>query len=244
MRLLRQLPFAASAAWDRLEAARIESFIGRVTISVVLVAVAVVIQLVLVPPERVEVILLAAVGLVIVTARWAGFWASVVTAFMAAALIDIVLLRLGGDLIVGSIEDVGTLLLFLLVALLGARAPRAPTPQAPAGERAAIRPLGWPTDAIEPLTDRETVVLGLLARGKSNAEIADDLGVSRNTVKTHLSHAYGKLAVTSRTQAIVRAHELPLSWRRDSPDRVTDIASADDDRAGSRVDDPSIRGKP
>jgi ATP/maltotriose-dependent transcriptional regulator MalT len=54
------------------------------------------------------------------------------------------------------------------------------------------------------------VVLGLLARGKSNAEIADDLAVSRNTVKTHLSHLYGKLAVTSRTQAIVRAHELHL----------------------------------
>jgi LuxR family maltose regulon positive regulatory protein len=71
----------------------------------------------------------------------------------------------------------------------------------------------------------------LLATGKSNAEIADDLAVSRNTVKTHLCHLYGKLAVTSRTQAIVRAHELHLSWRRDSPDRVTDIASGDDDRA-------------
>ena len=231
MRPRRQLPFATSAAWDRLEAARIESFLGRVTISVALVAVAVVIQRVLVPPERVEVILLAAVGLVIVTARWAGFWASVVTAFIAAALIDIVLLRPSGDLIIGSIEDVGTLLLFLLVALLGARAPRVPTPQAPAGEGAAIRASGWPADVVETLTDREMVVLGLLATGKSNAEIADDLGVSRNTVKTHLSHVYGKLAVTSRTKAIVRAHELHLGWGNKSPDRVTDIASEDDDRA-------------
>jgi DNA-binding CsgD family transcriptional regulator len=231
MRLRRQLPFAASAAWDRLEAARIESFIGRVSILLALIAVAVVVQLVLVTPERVEIILLAAVGLVIVTARWAGFWASVVTSFMAAALIDIVLLRPGGDLIVGSIEDVGALLLFLLVALLGARAARAPTPQAPAGEGAAIRASGWPANLVEPLTDRETVVLGLLARGKSNAEIADDLGVSRNTVKTHLSHLYGKLAVTSRTQAIVRAHAVHLGWGNESPDRVTDIASADDDRA-------------
>lgn len=210
MRVHRQLPFAASAAWDRLESARIESFIGRVTISVVLVAVAVVIQLVVVPPERVDIILLAAVGLVIVTARWAGFWASVVTAFIAAALIDILLLRPSGNLIVGSTEDIGALLLFLLVALLGARASRAPTPQALAGEGAAIRASGWPADLIEPLTDREMVVLGLLARGKSNAEIADDLVVSRNTVKTHLSHLYGKLAVTSRTQAIARAHELHL----------------------------------
>jgi DNA-binding CsgD family transcriptional regulator len=210
MRRHRQLPFAANAVWDRLDAARIESFIGRVAISVALIAVAVVIQLVLMPPERVDLVLLAAVGLVIVTARWAGFWASVVTAFMAAALIDIVVLRPGGDLILGSIEDIGALLLFLLVALLGARAARAPTPQAPAGEGAGIRTSGWPADLVEPLTDREIVVLGLLARGRSNAEIADDLGVSRNTVKTHLSHLYGKLAVTSRTQAIIRAHELHL----------------------------------
>lgn len=231
MRLHRQLPFAASAASERLKAARIESFIGRVTISVALVAVAVVIQLVVMPPERVDLIFLAAVGLVIVTARWAGFWASVVTAFVAAALIDIVLLHPGGDLIVGSIEDVGTLLLFLLVALLGAGAARAPTPQAPAVEGAAIRASGWSAHLVEPLTDREMVVLGLLARGKSNAEIADDLAVSRNTVKTHLSHLYGKLAVTTRTQAIVRAHELHLSWESESPDRVTDIASVDDDRA-------------
>jgi DNA-binding CsgD family transcriptional regulator len=209
MRVHRQLPFAASAAWDRTEAVRIESFIGRVTISVILVAVAVVIQLVVVPPERVDIILLAMVGLVIVTARWAGFWASVVTAFMAAALIDVVLLRPSGNLVVGSIEDIGALLLFLLVALLGARATRPPTPQVPAGEATAIRASG-PPDLMEPLTDRELVVLGLLARGESNAEIADHLVVSLNTVKTHLSHLYGKLAVTSRTQAIVRAQELHL----------------------------------
>ena len=243
MRLRRQRPFAASAAWDRLEARRIESFIGRVTISVALVAVAVLIQLLVMPPERVDLILLAAVGLVIVTARWAGFGASVVTAVMAAAIIDIALLRPGGDLIVGSIEDIGALVLFLLVALLGARSSGAPNPQAPAGEGAAIRGSGWPADLVDPLTDREMVVLGLLARGKSNAEIANDLAVSRNTVKTHLSHLYGKLAVTSRTQAIVRAQDLHVSRRRDSPDRVTDIASGDDDRRGHRGDDPPIRGR-
>lgn len=210
MRVHRQLPFAASAPWDRPDTARIESFVGRVTISVILVVVAVVIQLVVVPPERVDIILLATVGLVIVTARWAGFWASVVTAFMAAALIDVVLLRPSGNLVVGSIEDVGALLLFLLVALLGARASRPPTPQVPTGEAATMRAASGPPDLMEPLTDRELVVLGLLARGESNAEIADDLVVSLNTVKTHLSHLYGKLAVTSRTQAIVRAQELHL----------------------------------
>jgi DNA-binding CsgD family transcriptional regulator len=230
MRVHPQQPFAACATRDRFEAARIESFIGRVTISVVVVALAVVIQLVFVPPERLEIVLLVAIGLVIVAARWAGFWASALTALMAAVLIDIVLLRPDDGVIVGSIEDVGTLLLFLLVALVGARSARVPTPQAPAGGGPPIRASDWPAGLLEPLTDRETVVLGLLARGKSNAEIADDLGVSRNTVKTHLSHVYGKLAVTSRTKAIVRAHELHLS-RRDSPDRMTDITSGDDDLA-------------
>lgn len=210
VRIHRELPFVASAAWDRLEAGRIESFIGRVTVSVVLVAGAIVVQLVAVPPERVDIILLAAVGLVIVTARWAGFWASVVTAFMAAVLIDVVLLRPTGNLIVGSIEDIGAVLLFLVVALLGARAVRAPTPRAPTGAGALIAAQGPSAELIEPLTDRELVVLGLLAKGKSNAEIADHLVVSRNTVKTHLSHIYGKLAVTSRTQALVRGRDLHL----------------------------------
>lgn len=57
VRLLRQLPFALSATGDRLEADRIEFFTGRVTISVVLLAVAVLIQFVVVPPERVDIVL-------------------------------------------------------------------------------------------------------------------------------------------------------------------------------------------
>ncbi|MEL6544238.1 MAG: response regulator transcription factor [Myxococcota bacterium] len=58
------------------------------------------------------------------------------------------------------------------------------------------------------LTDRELEVLHLLADGHSNKEIASALFVSPNTIKTHLSHLYGKLEVTRRTQAVQRAREL------------------------------------
>lgn len=63
---------------------------------------------------------------------------------------------------------------------------------------------------IEPLTDREQAVLALIATGLSNAAIAEELVVSVGTVKTHLKHIYGKLAVQSRTQAVARARNLDL----------------------------------
>jgi DNA-binding NarL/FixJ family response regulator len=55
------------------------------------------------------------------------------------------------------------------------------------------------------LTTRELAVLGLLAAGKSNHEIAEALGISDGTVKIHLRHVFTKLEVTSRTKAIVTA---------------------------------------
>jgi LuxR family maltose regulon positive regulatory protein len=63
---------------------------------------------------------------------------------------------------------------------------------------------------IEPLTSREQDVLELLAEGLSNAEIAARLVVTVGTVKTYIKGIYGKLAVHSRTQAILRARELGL----------------------------------
>lgn len=67
---------------------------------------------------------------------------------------------------------------------------------------AAIRSLG--------LTGQEVRVLGQLAGGRSNKEIARRLGVSPNTVKTHLANLFAKLEVQRRTQAINRARELRL----------------------------------
>jgi NarL family two-component system response regulator LiaR len=60
-------------------------------------------------------------------------------------------------------------------------------------------------DKLEKLTERETEVLQLLARGKSNKEIAAALVIGEKTVKTHVSNILSKLRVTSRTQAALYA---------------------------------------
>lgn len=75
-------------------------------------------------------------------------------------------------------------------------------PAAPPGNPAAIASLG--------LTPREVEVLGLIAAGQSNKEIARALGVSPNTVKTHLARLFDKLAASSRTAATARARELGI----------------------------------
>lgn len=60
------------------------------------------------------------------------------------------------------------------------------------------------------ISEREFEVLGLLAAGRSNKEIASQLNVSPNTVKTHVAKLYGKLEVTRRTEAVMRARELGM----------------------------------
>lgn len=56
-----------------------------------------------------------------------------------------------------------------------------------------------------PLTNRERQVLGLLADGLGNKQIAARLGISTNTVKTHLELLFDKLGVSSRTEAVATA---------------------------------------
>lgn len=60
------------------------------------------------------------------------------------------------------------------------------------------------------LTDRELEVLKLVARGLSNAEIADQLFLSEATVKTHVGRVLGKLELRDRAQAIVFAYEAAI----------------------------------
>jgi LuxR family maltose regulon positive regulatory protein len=63
---------------------------------------------------------------------------------------------------------------------------------------------------VEPLSPRELEVLRLIALGKANAEIAQTLVIALSTVKSHTNTIFGKLQVTSRTQAIARARALQL----------------------------------
>ena len=77
---------------------------------------------------------------------------------------------------------------------------------ADAGERAPE----MPAPAPEPLSPQEQRVLQLLAAGHSNAEMAQALVISINTVKTHIKSIYRKLNVTNRIEAYTVAHRQQL----------------------------------
>jgi LuxR family maltose regulon positive regulatory protein len=84
--------------------------------------------------------------------------------------------------------------------------PRPRTPAEPAGGPPAVPPRDMP----EPLTQRELTILRFLATSMSTMEIADELCLSVNTVKTHLAAIYRKLPASRRREAVLRARELEL----------------------------------
>jgi DNA-binding NarL/FixJ family response regulator len=64
-----------------------------------------------------------------------------------------------------------------------------------------------PAQPVEPLTEREEQVLVTVARGRTNAEIADELHISLSTVKTHLASLMSKLAARNRVEIAMWAYE-------------------------------------
>ena len=77
----------------------------------------------------------------------------------------------------------------------------------------SFRQKGHTRDEAVRLTLREEETLGLLSKGYSNKEIADQLGLGIETVRTHLKHIYEKLHVRSRAEAVARymASRMPAS---------------------------------
>ena len=143
--------------------------------------------------------------------RRSGFWTTVMPYGLAMALLVFVLkyiqyryllhdLRV--EVYIGVVAVLFTALGVWVEGklLAGKVALSAAPPPMPNGE--ALRSLG--------ISMRELEVLGLMAQGCSNQEIADALFISLPTVKSHSSSLYGKLDVSRRTQAVVKAKSLGI----------------------------------
>jgi DNA-binding NarL/FixJ family response regulator len=81
-------------------------------------------------------------------------------------------------------------------------------------------PAAPPKQPIDPLTEREEQVLAAVARGHTNAEIADELHISLSTVKTHITSLMNKLTARNRVEIAIWAYE---THRTKGPTRLTSL---------------------
>jgi DNA-binding NarL/FixJ family response regulator len=77
-------------------------------------------------------------------------------------------------------------------------------------ERFSSLPHPTPPKELDELTDREREIFRLIAAGRSNSEIGQELYISETTVKTHVTHVFQKLNVRDRVQAVVLAYQAGL----------------------------------
>ncbi len=175
---------------------------------------------------------LAAILPVLVASLVGGFGPGVLGIILTAVLAAVLYLPPVGHVAVHDTGDLlvtgGFVLEGLAVAAIGAVARRsllAREPLASASEHLlvllriqhAAGVLASDAALVEPLSERELEVMHLVALGLRNDEIASTLFVSSNTVKTHLAHAYAKLGVRSRTEAVARCAALGLLDRSPAP---------------------------
>ncbi|HEY6102003.1 MAG TPA: response regulator transcription factor [bacterium] len=113
------------------------------------------------------------------------------------------MLQAGVTGIIARDETVGNLSRALIAAGRG----EVVLPPAIAGKALSVLARGGPVEGglVEPLSERETEVLRLLARGSTNKDIAQTLMLSVRTVEAHLRNVYGKLGTRSRTEAVLWA---------------------------------------
>ena len=71
-----------------------------------------------------------------------------------------------------------------------------------------MREGGQPKDGLSSLTARERAIAGLIAKGRRNREIADELGITEGTVKVYLHNIYQKVGVSNRTELAVLSRDL------------------------------------
>jgi LuxR family maltose regulon positive regulatory protein len=156
----------------------------------------------------------------ILTLQALALWASNEKARAVDALSDALALAAPEDY-VRTFVDEGPPMVALLSGMLQSRRGGRPDPPCripvcyprkllTALERDQARAASSAARTAGPLSERELEVLRLIASGKSNRRIAEDLFVSMGTVKTHVNNLYRKLDVGSRTQAVARARESGL----------------------------------